>query len=198
MIEAYPLYWPTDYPRSNTQKYSRFKNTLAGARDFVNEEIRRLGAKNPIISTNIPLKNNGDMYADWQRYKIDDHGVAVYFTLKSGQVCLCCDTYGAIWENMQAIGRTIEALRQIDRDGVSDFLNRAFTGFVAISGPKKDCWEILGIKETRKINQIKEAYRELAKKNHPDNGGVTDVMSEINIAYEEAISEAEASIDADN
>jgi len=193
MIEAYPLYWPGDYPRSKTTKYSRFKNTLAGARDFVNDEIRRLGATNPVISTNIPLKNNGDLYADWQRYKITDHGVAVYFTLKGNQVCLCCDTYRTIWENMQAIGRTIEALRQIDRDGVSDFLNRAFTGFTAIPERVggKSCWDILGIGMTNDLSAIREAYKNLAKKAHPDTGGSEEAMKELNIAYQDATTFAE-------
>lgn len=190
MIEAYPLCWPVDYPRSKTQKRSRFKNTLAGARDHVTAEIKRLGATGAVISTNVPLKNNGELYADWQRYKITDHGAAVYFTLNNNQVCLCCDTYNAIWENLQAIGRTIEALRQIDRDGVSDFLNRAFTGFVAIperSGGKS-CWDILGIPQTKNGDLINARYRELAKEMHPDAGGSTELFCELQEARHQAIS----------
>ncbi len=189
MIEAYPLHWPFDYPRSAQTKSSRFKNTLAGARDFVIAEIKRLKAKDPIISTNIPLKQNGDMYADWQSRKITDHGVAVYFTLNNSQVCLCCDTYKTIWENMYAIGRTIEGLRQIDRDGVSDFLNRAFTGFPAIPErvPGKNCWDILGIGQTKDINTIEKRYRALAKEKHPDTGGSLEAFQELSEALDTAI-----------
>ena len=132
MITAYPLSWPVDYKRSQEQKSSRFKTTLGRARDFVIKELEIIDAADVIISSNIPLKQNGDMYADLHRYKNDDTGVAVYFKRNGQQIVLCCDTYKLILENMYAIGRTLQALRQIDRDGVSDFLNRTFTGFKAL------------------------------------------------------------------
>lgn len=189
MVEAYPLYWPVEYPRAQKQKYSRFRTTLGAARDFVKEQVRRLGGTGLVISTNIPTKNNGDLYADWQRYKIDDHGVAVYFTRDGKQVCLCCDTYGNIYENLHAIGRTIEALRQIDRDGVSDFLNRAFTGFTAIpekaGGPS--CWDVLGIAPTKDKDIILNRYKELAKTTHPDGGGTHDGFCSLQDARDLAI-----------
>jgi hypothetical protein len=43
-----------------------------------------------------------------------DPGVAVYFTYKGNEVVLCCDTYERIWENVYAIGKTIENLRAIE------------------------------------------------------------------------------------
>lgn len=191
MIESYPLYWPAGYPRTTGQKYSRFKTTLGKARDFVKEEIRRIGGKDPIISTNIPVKQNGDMYADWQRYKTDDIGVAVYFTLNGNQVCLCCDNYHRIWDNLHAIGRTIEALRQIDRDGVSDFLNRAFTGFKALPTetevPKKSIWDILSMLPTKDTSVITRQYRIRAKQVHPDAGGSHEAFTELQAAYDRAI-----------
>lgn len=192
MIEAYPLCWPSDYRRTpgNSIKRSRFKTTLAQARDYVNAEIDRLGGRQSIVSTNMPLKQNGDMYADWSRYKMTDHGVAVYFMYNGKQVCLCCDTYEKIWENMYAVGRTIAALRQINRDGVSDFLNRTFTGFKALPDPL-DIWEWLGIQSTKNVADIRRAFKKKSFEHHPDQNGSDDAFRRLQRAYMAAINYAE-------
>lgn len=197
MVEAYPLHWPTEYPATpeHKRKDSRFKTTLGAARDFVKDEVRRMGGKNPVISANIPLKNDGDLRADWNRYKIDNPGVAVYFTYNNNPVCLCCDQYKRVWENLYAVGRTIEALRQIDRDGVSDFLNRAFTGFKALpegsstEPTTKPCWDILGIAITSDKDAIQKAYRKKVAVLHPDNLLTGDInqFHELQEAYRDAI-----------
>ena len=193
MIEAYPLCWPAGYPRSIERRDSRFKTTLGRARDFVKEEIRRIGGSEPVISTNIPLKNDGDLRADWSRYRIDDTGVAVYFNRDKQQVCLCCDSYERVWENLHAVGRTIEALRQIDRDGVSDFLNRTFTGFKAIpevsSFNQKSVWEILGLTAIPKdADAIHRQYKIKLKEVHPDvPGGTKEAFMELQQAYQHAL-----------
>jgi hypothetical protein len=191
MVEAYPLHWPAGYPRSNKQKDSRFTTTLGKARDFVKEEIKRLKGKNPIISTDIPLKNDGDLRADWSRYKLDDTGVAVYFDLDGKQVCLCCDSYKKVWDNLHAIGRTIAALRQIDRDGVSDFLNRAFQGFKALpaagESTTESCWDVLQMNPTKNGAEITAQYKKLAFKLHPDqNSGDSVKMAILNVARKQA------------
>lgn len=192
MVESYPLHWPSDYPRKTEQekKTSRFTTTLGRARDFVKDEIRRIGGKDPVISTNIPLKQNGDLRADWSKSRIDDSGVAVYFMYNDKQVCLCCDTHHKVWDNLYAVGRAIDALRRIDRDGVSDFLNRTFSGFKAIpqeASSGKNCWEILGIEPVSNRHVIQEAYKARAKEIHPDvKGGSTEAFCELQEARDQA------------
>ena len=52
---------------------------------------------------------------------------------------------------------------------------------------QKDYYEILGIKKTANQKQVKEAYRNLALKHHPDrnkgNPGAAEKMKEINESY---------------
>lgn len=195
MIEAYPLCWPAEYPRNQATKDSRFKTTLARSRDFVKDEIDRLKASDPIISTNIPLKADGDLRADWSRFKIDDAGVAVYFMRNGVQVCLCCDTYKRVHENLYAIGRTIAGLRQIDRDGVSDFLNRTFSGFKGLpevsSFNQKSIWEILGIAAIpADINIVHKSFKAKAKLLHPDAlTGSVEAFQELQQAYKQALNQ---------
>jgi hypothetical protein len=52
----------------------------------------------------------------------DDVGVAVYFSYRNQQRCFACDRWNRIQDNMQAISKTIEALRGIERWATGDNL----------------------------------------------------------------------------
>jgi curved DNA-binding protein CbpA len=43
--------------------------------------------------------------------------------------------------------------------------------------------KMLGLGERASLSQIKERYRELARQHHPDAGGESEAMQEINAAY---------------
>lgn len=192
MIEAYPLQWPVGYPRTQLRKNSRFDQTLAAVRDYLKKEVKQIGGSGLVISTNIPVKQNGDLRADFGRFKMDDPGVAVYFTRNGVDVVLCCDTYIKVWENIYAIGRTLEALRQINRDGVSDFLNRTFTGFKALpetTATEAGIWETLGLQQPPASAEIVHAcYKKKAKDCHPDRpGGSVEAFQHLNEAYRQAL-----------
>jgi len=49
---------------------------------------------------------------------------------------------------------------------------------------KRDYYEILGLKKDATSNEIKKAYRKLAKEHHPDKGGSEDKFKEISEAYD--------------
>lgn len=53
-----------------------------------------------------------------------------------------------------------------------------------------DCRDLLGVKESASIAEIKSAFRRLAKKLHPDKGGDAVKFKELKAAYEEAIKHA--------
>ncbi len=48
----------------------------------------------------------------------------------------------------------------------------------------KDYYKVLGVEKTANKAEIKKAYRNLAKKHHPDKGGDAEKFKEINEAYE--------------
>ncbi len=190
-MEKYPLHWPAGYKRTQQRGHSQFKQTMEKAQQFLHKELERLKASAIIVSSNIPVRNDGMFYTDWMKRKIDDPGVAVYFKHKGKDRVLCCDTYSYVWENTYAIGKTIEALRAIDRYGVADFLDRAFTGFTAlpesIVTDYKPWYQVLQVPESANEFEIKVAYRQLCKIHHPDMGGDAGEFQKLTAAYNEGL-----------
>jgi DnaJ-domain-containing protein 1 len=82
------------------------------------------------------------------------------------------------YDNIYAIGKTIDALRGIERWGTGDMVEQAFTGFVALPAPKSP-HEVLGVKPGASLEEIEKAFRVLAKELHSDTGGNDAVMAEL-------------------
>ena len=53
-----------------------------------------------------------------------------------------------------------------------------------MAGGAPDYYKILGVSRTADADEIKKAYRKLARKHHPDAGGDEAKFKEINEAYE--------------
>lgn len=189
MKEAYPLSWPAGYKRNQIKIKSQFKQTMEKAQKFLREEMNRLDGTNLVISTNLPVRNDGGLYADWMRKRIDDPGVAIYFRYKGKDVSLCCDRYETVWENIYALGKGVEALRGLERWGVSEFLDRVFTGFTALPPPivYRPWYTVLGVSKEADEEEIKFKYRLLVKQHHPDMGGDAHRFTEIQRAFEEGL-----------
>jgi hypothetical protein len=162
------------------------------AQRFLRSEIARLAARDLIVSTNLPVRQDGGLYADYMKRKIDDPGVAIYFRYKGKDVAMCCDQFPTVWENIYALGKGIEALRGMDRWGVSEFMDRAFTGFTALpeSSPivQANIWDVLGLAvKPESVDHVHAAYKAQAKKRHPDAGGTTQLFQELQDAYNKAL-----------
>jgi hypothetical protein len=169
-------------------KLSRFGDrSIAQAREFVFDQVRLMGGKELIVSSNLELRNDG-LPRSKQRQP-SDKGIAIYFEYKGKPMCFACDKWSAIEDNLWSIGRTVEALRQIERDGSSDMLERAFTGFAALPAPVgSNWWEVLNITASANKEEIEDAFRSLAKQYHPDMaGGDTEKFIVVQKAYEAAI-----------
>lgn len=161
------------------------------------EEIGRLQARNIILSTNVPLRQDGQPYANAATARMDDPGVAVYFKLKDRQLSMARDGFTNIAANMRSLFLAIDGMRQLERHGGSYMMERAFSGFAALPppGPIKRKWaDILGIWPEEAslgltVADIEQAFRRRAKEVHPDNGGSHDAMAELNAARADALKE---------
>jgi hypothetical protein len=224
MTIAYPLRWPDGWPRTPPHLRddgARFKVgsgyeydssasdgrryvgqrliTFDAARQKLMAELERLKAKSAVLSTNLPLRLDGNPRADAARSRMDDPGVAVYFTLKGKQMVMAQDAYLNIAANVRSLGLAIEALRQLDRHGGGTMMERAFAGFTALPAPegarpKRPWWKVLNYGDDPEaradltVDEVEARFRALAKRRHPDvDGGSADAMAELNEAREDAV-----------
>lgn len=182
IIEAFPLCWPQN--RKRTERYkrenARFDMTFARARDEIIRQIELMCGKygharretGLIISTNIALRRDGMPLAS-QRQP-EDTGVAVYFNYRKRPMCFACDRWQRIEDNMQAVAKTIDALRGIARWGTGDMMEAAFTGFAALPAPGQASalgWrEVFGFESAYRphADDIEDAYKRLRSIHHPD------------------------------
>jgi hypothetical protein len=202
--EAYPLQWPAARPRTPSYKreHAKFDVSLSRARDNVQREIELLvggGSRywvsnvGLVISTNLTLRRDGLPLAG-QRQP-EDPGVAVYFMYRQRQMSFACDRWIKIEHNMQAIAKTIEALRGIARWGTGDMLEAAFTGFTALPPPSTSStgqartWRDVFGTGVHTQRDVQDIYRRMAGAFHPDRGGDTNKMAELNTAREQALRE---------
>lgn len=188
-IRAYPLYWPDSWPRTESHKIKRaqFKDrSVYVARKELEFEVRRFGGQNLIISSNLELKMDGMPRSNQKQPA--DKGVSVFFDRKDEPVALACDVYSTVEDNLWALVRTLDALRQIERDGSPALINRAFKGFAALPDPNtRKWWEVLGVEMSADNSEIKKAYFILANIHHPDKGGDPMMFDQIQKAYDLAI-----------
>jgi DnaJ-domain-containing protein 1 len=113
--------------------------------------------------------------------------VAVYFELDGEEVCFACDRWYYVEENVRAIGKTLEALRGINRWGTDDMVRASFQGFAALPAEAgRAWWEVLGIRRGASRAEIDAAYRQQLKRHHPDLGGDREMFLALQEAYEQA------------
>ena len=190
MADAYPLQWPMGRPRwTGSRQASLFKMS---ERDMTNhrfDELVRLDA------TDIVVSSNKAPYSRAQQP--DDPGVAVYFKRKGQELCIACDKYYRIIDNLHAVGIAVQSFRTIERHGTGEMVDAAFSGFTALPasiemgpGTALPWYVVLEVSPEASESVIRAAYRNLSGKYHPDNtdtGNETKFL-QVQKAYKEATS----------
>lgn len=198
----YPLAWPAGWARATRREMSRFRNggygssgsqllTLATGIRRLTDELQRLGARDIVISTDVPIRRDGMPYASAALPK--DPGCAVYFTLRKRPMALACDKYTRLPDNMAALAAHIAALRAIERYGVGT-VEQTFAGYAALPAQgqtgRRNAWhEVLDLDPNiASAATIESAYRREAKRWHPDlPGGSHEKMADLNWARAEGL-----------
>lgn len=188
MTAAYPLTWPDHIERARIREPGRFKTSLSGAISNVQGSIQRFAVDSGkkvaglVISSNYSLGN----------HRPADPGVAVWFVWDDMQVCIPVDRYTSIEANLQAIHHVIEARRTELRHGTLALVRATFRGFQALPAPVRRSWrEVLGFHNGDQPSKvaIETAWKDRAKKAHPDAGGSQEAMAELNGAKLAALKE---------
>lgn len=188
--QSFPLQWPVGYKRTTWRQSSSFKQSMDKAQRFLRDEVTRLGGTGLVVSTDLRVRTDGGLYAADMDKLIPDPGVAIYFRYKKKEISMCCDRYRRVWENIYALGKGIEALRGMERWGVSEFIDRAFTGFTALppAAGGKPWYEVLGFKQQPiSFDEVRQSYLRRARILHPDSAtGDVSLFQELGRAYDEA------------
>lgn len=211
--QAFPLQWPTWLPRTpathrqpakfvtakemwrdqgNGAGYryrDRSPVSVAAARERLQREIDRLGATHVTLSTNVELRLDGQPRSD--RREPDDPGAALYFMLRGKPICLPCDRWTRVADNITAIAKHIEALRGQDRWGVGT-VEQAFAGYAALPPAGHIDWRaVLQLHRAEQVSRadVEQAFKRLAFDRHPDRGGSDSMMADLNLARDQALRE---------
>lgn len=196
MTQAYPLSWPTWVPRTQYRMRAKFGHRAQGAtvqvaRVALQAELDRLGAAHVTLSTNVELRRDGAPRSDREP---GDPGAAVYFMLRKKTICLPCDKWDRVGDNIMAVAKHIEALRGQERWGVGT-VEQAFSGYVALPPQNHVDWRgVLQLHRAGAVTgaMVAEAYKRLAFERHPDKGGSDAMMAELNAARDQAMREVGA------
>lgn len=185
---AYPLTWPQGFPRTKYREVGRFKTSLAGALKNVKDSLRLFAVDSGRKFERLVISSNCSLDAA----NPGDPGVAVWFVWDAMQVCIAVDRYSTVAANLQAIHHIIEARRVELRHGTLALVRATFTGFQALPAPDAPDWRVvLSLPSGVSLDKdaIEHAYKTLARRHHPDHGGSTQAMAELNSARDAALRE---------
>lgn len=178
--------WPGTPTRPHNRKNAQFRATYLKTLDLLESELDKLRATSILIQayfTRDQIRNDG-----WPKNTAKPSGVGVIVSFESpkGPLSFPCDTFTSYEDNLRAIGLALEALRAVDRYGVTRS-NEQYKGWARLAAPadqpfasKEDAalflcrqaygeggqhasgWVILGADDRAK------AYRAAAALLHPD------------------------------
>lgn len=173
--------WPDRLRRSRAT--SQFKASWSSTMDLLNRELRMLGAKN--VTMQMAL-TEGEIRLDGRpraNARPQHPGVILACDSKHGPLTWTVDTYDHWQDNIRAIALALQALRAVDRYGVTD-KGQQYRGFKELPKPadapptfhtKLDAREFLREKAggLTGVRSDDELIRAAEKATHPDTGGVT-------------------------
>ncbi len=124
-------HWPGTKTASAARKHSTFRASYAKTLDVLERELHHLRAKDILIQAYFErrdIRNDG-----WPRSSArpSEPGVIVTFSVKTGTMSFPCDRFDGWEDNLRAIALSLEALRQVDRYGVTRN-NEQYRGFAQL------------------------------------------------------------------
>ena len=186
--------WPGKPTPSQQQKDGRFKASYAATLELLEKELCHLKAKDTVIQAYFELgqiRNDG-----WPRSSArpTQPGVVLTYYVKGEAFSFPCDTYSWWEDNLRAIGLSLEALRTVNRYGVTQG-SEQYQGFKRLEAPvykskQDEAYEFIAKHSGATVQgartDVDGCYRTAARKLHPDLGG----SHELFVKLQEKISRA--------
>lgn len=205
--------WPDEFRDGKTEfENCRFKATWSKTETLLLRELERMGAKNIVLRTgHYPRDITRDGLPRIDARKPRFPGVVVAFqkynpeTKRYDTIQFPCETYEYWEDNLRAIALAMEALRAVDRYGVTR-KNEQYAGWTrriesqAQTGAGNGkltveaaalvlaaCASASGVQYSSVLvqsdaSEMERAYRAAAKEAHPDRGGSDASMAKVNEA----------------
>lgn len=179
-------YWPK--PPTAERRFSPFKMLWRKVLDLLEYELRRLDARDVVIFldvTSADIRNDGALRSG---AVVRSPRVLLSFTGRHGPQFYPCDAFATWQDNLHAVARSLEALRMIDRYGVS-CSGEQYRGFTPLPSPqtaREEAARILarhGDGDAARILTDGEyrtaVWRAASKATHPDQGGDAARFSQV-------------------
>lgn len=191
---------------SHKRKRSLFKAGYNDTFKLLNHELEFVRAETPVIQLAIEdryWRRDGQPYAN---APTEHCGIIVSFRkpIRRGQelvkipLSFPCDTYTRWEDNVRAVALSLEALRAVDRYGVTQN-SEQYTGFKALPPPGPDHPSIATVDEAARFlhaiepgcpvkdilhvrDNYRLVYRKVADKLHPDHGGQPELWAQLQAA----------------
>lgn len=194
-VNAHPCAWPAGWKRtpSKLRRPSNYRVSFVAARNDIVSQLKLLGAREIIVSTNIQLRRDGLPYAATS--EPEDPSVAVYWLEKNTTRVVACDQWTKVRENMRAVDVAVKCLRQLQSSGATQIIEQAFLGFKALPASlqlHRDWRVVFGYggewhPETLEWATVVRRHRKLLIQRHPDTTtGSREAFDELQAAYEQA------------
>ena len=165
--------WPG--PRSRSHRRSPFKASWSRTAALLNRELRELGARNVALMIDVQesdIRLDGLLRAS---ARPDYPGVILAFDSRYGPLKYMSDVFSTWQDNVRAIALGLEALRKVDRYGITK-RGEQYTGWKQLeAGPSMDRIEAMRIIDRYGGGSIRKALMET----HPDHGGDAGDFAEV-------------------
>lgn len=130
--------WPG--ARTENRKDAPFRSTYKQTLDLLEYELSKLRAHHTVVQIEDPevrklIRNDGSLWATGKMYTPNKPGVVLSFESPKGAISMPCDRYDNWTDNLRAIALSLEALRAVDRYGVTRG-NEQYRGWAKLEAPK--------------------------------------------------------------
>lgn len=192
--------WPGE--RTKYPKHSPFNATWSKTLDLLDRELFQLQARQVVLMIDVEerdLRIDGELRAN---ARPKSSAVILAFDSKHGPLKYPCDRFIKWQDNVRAIALGLEALRKVERYGIVR-VGEQYTGWKALPPATAvgglpapmttteaatvladlawdgdgDAGDILDVGDVPVPEYVEGAYREAAKRHHPDNGGDPDLFA---------------------
>jgi len=115
---------------------------------------------------------------------VDEREVILSFFKDGAEIRLPMSDHGRPVDNLRVLTISVEDMRMIERRGLNKLYAQAYLQLEGPKNPtKRDPYLVLGVRPDAPAEVIEASYKALAKRMHPDAGGSTEAMVELQEAY---------------